>query len=111
MQYMLFIGTDATAPEIPAGDTSLDEWTAEVERRGISRGGDRLRPPREATTIKVREGRLTVTDGPFLETKEWIGGFDILECDSLDEVVDIASRHPMARHGQIEIRPLWPLNP
>ncbi len=110
MEYLLLICTDSTAPELPDDDTSLADWVAEVDRRGISRAGDRLRSPSDATTIKVRDGNLSVTDGPFLETKEWIAGFDILECDDLDDVIDIASRHPMARHGQIEIRPFWPLN-
>lgn len=110
MHYMLLICTDSTAPEMPSDDNSLEEWVAEVERRGISRAGDRLRPTSDSTTVKVRDGKLSVTDGPFLETKEWIAGFDILECDNLDDVIDVASRHPMARFGQIEIRPFWPLN-
>ena len=110
MEYLLLICTDSTAPAIPPEDDSLAHWQAEVDARGIGRAGDRLRGPRDASTVKVRDGRLIVTDGPFLETKEWIGGFDILECDDLDEVIDVASRHPMARYGQIEIRPFWPLD-
>ncbi|MET3922319.1 YciI family protein [Arthrobacter sp. UYEF20] len=110
MQYMLLIYTDSTAPAIPDDDTSIVEWAAEVERRGISRGGDRLRSPSDSTTIKVRDGKLSVTDGPCLETKERIAGFDILECENLDEVIQIAAQHTMARYGQIEIRPFWPLN-
>jgi hypothetical protein len=109
MQYMLLIYTDSTAPQLPADDRSLVEWVQEVERRGITRGGDRLRSPSDSTTVKVRDGVLSVTDGPYLETKEWIAGYDILECDNLDEVIDVASRHTMARYGQIEIRPIWPL--
>jgi hypothetical protein len=57
----------------------------------------------------MREGELIVSDGPFTETKEWIGGSDILDCKDLAEANDLASRHPMARSGQIEIRPFWPL--
>lgn len=110
MQYLLLIATDVTAPEMPSDDRTIVDWVQEVERRGIHRVGDRLRPTSESKTIKVRDGKLGVTDGPFLETKEWVAGFDVLECDSLDDVIDIASRHPMARFGQIEIRPLWPLN-
>jgi hypothetical protein len=109
MQYMLLIYTDSTAPQLPDDDRSLVDWVAEVERRGITRGGDRLRSPSDSTTVKVRDGVLSVTDGPYLETKEWIAGYDILECDNLDEVIDIASRHTMASYGQIEIRPIWPL--
>jgi hypothetical protein len=109
MQYMLLIYTDSTAPQLPDDDRSLVDWVREVERRGITRGGDRLRSPSDSTTVKVRDGVLSVTDGPYLETKEWIAGYDILECDNLDEVIDIASRHTMASYGQIEIRPIWPL--
>jgi hypothetical protein len=55
--------------------------------------------------VRVRDGKRYVTDGPFTESKEWICGFDILECDSMDETVELAARHPMARNGQLEIRP------
>jgi hypothetical protein len=55
----------------------------------------------------VREGKAIVTDGPFTETKEAVGGFDVVECDSLDEAVEIAAAHPVARFGTIEVRPLW----
>ena len=58
--------------------------------------------------MRVRKGERLVTDGPFTESKEWIAGFDIVDCADLDEAIDYASRHPMARHGRIEIRPFWP---
>ena len=70
--------------------------------------GDRLRPTREAKTIRVRSGKVLVTDGPFAATKEVIVGFDILECESMEEAIEIASRHPMARAGRLELRPFWP---
>jgi hypothetical protein len=54
-----------------------------------------------------RDGKTTVTDGPFTETKEAVGGFDLLECDSLEEAVEIAANHPLAQTGAIEVRPLW----
>lgn len=109
MRYVLLICTDPTAPEYPDEDTSIFDWLAEVEASGVRQTGDRLREPSDATTIKVRGGTLSVTDGPFIETKEWIAGFDVLECGTLQEAIEIASRHPMARYGQIEIRPVWPL--
>jgi len=71
--------------------------------------GDRLENVSEAKTIRVRKGQLLVTDGPFAETTEWIGeigGFDLLDCASIDEAIEIASQHPMARFGKIEVRPL-----
>ncbi len=61
-------------------------------------------------TVRVRSGELLVTDGPFTESKEWICGFDLLECADLDEAIDIASKHPQARGGRLELRPIWPLN-
>ena len=108
MQYMLFIATDAE-PD-PAGEqgNTIEAWLAEGERRGIRQMGERLRPPDDATTVRVRKGELLITDGPFAESKEWVAGFDIIECDDLDEAIDYASRHPMARQGRIEIRPFWP---
>jgi hypothetical protein len=53
------------------------------------------------------KGQLLVTDGLFAETKEWIAGFDLLDCGNIDEAIEIASKHPMARFGKIEVRPLW----
>ena len=74
---------------------------------GIWVTGDQLAPPRRARTVRVRDGKTLVTDGPFVETKEAIGGFDLLECDSLEQAVEIAATHPMAQGGTIEVRPLW----
>ena len=76
-------------------------------RRGIRLTGDRLRPPTDATTVRVRGGETMVTDGPYAETKEQMGGFDIIECGDLDEAIEIAARHPIAPYGMIEVRPFW----
>ena len=57
--------------------------------------------------MRVRDGQVVVSDGPFAETKEAVGGFDILECDSLEEAVEIAAGHPLAQIGTIEVRPFW----
>ena len=67
----------------------------------------RLAPPRRGRSVRVRDGRTVVTDGPFAETKEAVGGFDLLECASLEEAVEIAATHPLAQSGTIEVRPLW----
>ena len=76
--------------------------------RGIRLHGDRLRPAEEAKTVLVRDGEVLVSDGPFAETKEIICGYDMLECDSLEEAVQVASAHPVARFGKIEVRAVWP---
>lgn len=109
MKYMMFVATDANPDQ---GSESADDvltWLADVNGRGKRLAGDRLRPVEDATTVRVRGSELLVTDGPFTESKEWIAGFDILECDDLDEAIEIASRHPMARFGRIELRPFWPM--
>lgn len=69
--------------------------------------GDRLRPVAETTTVRVRDGGLLVSEGPFAETNEQMGGFDVLECADLDEAIEIASRHPAAQVGTIELRQIW----
>jgi hypothetical protein len=69
-------------------------------------GGAGLRPPDEATTVRVRHDELLLTDGPFAETKEQIGGFVMIDCADLDEAIEIAAKHPAAGYGTIEIRPL-----
>ena len=79
-----------------------------MEGRGKRLIGDRLRPVEDATTVRVRSGELLVTDGPFTESKEWIVGFDVLDCADLDEAIEIASKHPVARSGRLELRPFWP---
>ena len=104
MKYMMFVVTDSN-PDSTKDDTDVDLWVDELEADGKRLIGEVLEPPAKSTVVRVRDGKRYVTDGPFAETKEWICGFDILECDSLDEAVDIASRHPMARNGQLEIRP------
>src|ERR1700691_1571124 len=69
--------------------------------------GAGLRPAREATSVRVRDGEVLATDGPFAETKEEIGGFDLLDCANLDEAIEVASKHPAARDGRMELRALW----
>lgn len=109
MEYMLFICSDPAAPEYVAAEDNIVEWAAEMEARGVALHGDRLRPVEDATTVTVRGGEVVVSDGPFAETKEWIAGYDIIACADLDEAIEVASKHPMARFGKIEIRPVWPL--
>ena len=105
MKYVMFVATDPE-PGSREGAMDIEDWISDVagSKRLI---GDRLRPVSDATTIRVRSDELLVTDGPFTESKEWIVGFDILECDDLDEAIEIASKHPVARSGRIEIRPFW----
>jgi hypothetical protein len=79
-----------------------------MDGRGVRLYGSELEPPGDAHTVRVREKHAIVTDGPFAETKEQIAGFDVLECADLDEAIEVACRHPMARLGILEVRPFWP---
>ncbi|MGI8701597.1 MAG: YciI family protein [Nocardioidaceae bacterium] len=110
MRYMMFVVADpaAAAEAKPIeGELTVEEWLADVDGRGKRITGDALRPVSDATTVRVSNGQVVVTDGPFTESKEWIAGFDILECDSLEEAIEIAARHPQANGGKLELRPFW----
>ena len=89
------------------GDDGGFPWLDDVIARGIRLDGDRLAPPRQARTVAVRDGEMLVSDGPFAETKEVICGYDILECDSIEDAVRVAAAHPVAAFGRIEVRPFW----
>ncbi|HEU4466880.1 MAG TPA: YciI family protein [Agromyces sp.] len=110
MEYALFYaeGNDAL-PYVPADD-NVGEWVDELQARGVSEYGERLRPEQDATTVRVRGGEVLVVDGPFTESKESIGGFDVIAARDLDEAIEIASKHPVASFGRVEIRPFvqWP---
>jgi hypothetical protein len=117
MKYLLLVCWDAermndqAEPEPGAAPTGDDgesfPWLENLQAQGKWLTGDQLAPPRRARSVRVRAGRKMVTDGPFAETKEALGGFDLIEAESLDEAVDIAAEHPIAEMGTIEVRPLW----
>jgi hypothetical protein len=114
MKYLLLVCWDSermngqTEPDTPPGeDEEGFPWVDELRTKGIWLTGDQLAPPRRARSVRVRGGKKLVTDGPFAETKEAVGGFDLLECDSFEEAVEIAASHPLAEIGTIEVRPLW----
>ena len=109
MRIMMFVCSDADPDPKAEAPGEIEAWVGDLESRGKRLDGDRLRPPGAARTLRVRGGRRQVIDGPFTESKEVILGFDILDCDSMDEALDIAARHPMARVGRIELREVWPM--
>jgi hypothetical protein len=110
MRYLLIHCVEAEYeghPELPTElEDSVTRWGAETTRTGVLIEGNRLQPVRQARTVRIRDGEVLVTDGPFAETKEQVAGYDILECAHLDEALEFASRHPTAMIGTIEIRPL-----
>ncbi|MFI6325622.1 YciI family protein [Nonomuraea sp. NPDC050556] len=99
MKYLLMIGH---APELDG----CDGWSEEMQRRGVLVSGVGLQPPEDATTVRVRGGEVLLTDGPFAETKDQVGGFNLIECADLDEAIEIAAAHPAAAYGMVEIRPV-----
>lgn len=113
MKYMLLIHGDETrmntatapgtgmSPEFAAYDEAL-------RKAGIVLGGERLRPTSTATSVRVKDGKTEVLDGPYAETKEQFGGFYMIDVPDLDQAVAWAARCPSARQGTIEVRPIWP---
>jgi hypothetical protein len=112
MRYALLIYGDqsrresATGEEIQAVFEAHDAFSKSLADQGVMRGGEGLQPTSAATTVRVRDGERLVTDGPFAETKEQLGGFYLVECESIDEAIETAARVPGATEGSIEIRPL-----
>ena len=114
MKFLLLVCWDTSKmnaqPEPGPGDApnaGSFPWLDDLQSKGSWITGDQLAPPRRGRSVRVRDGRPIVTDGPFVETKEAVGGFDLIECGSLEEAVEIAAKHPVARSGTIEVRPLW----
>jgi hypothetical protein len=79
----------------------------EAQKAGVMAGGDELGPTRDATTVRVRGDETLVTDGPYAELKEALGGYFLFECGSLDEALDWAARIPAVEHGAVEVRPVY----
>ena len=111
MRYALLVCIEESA-ELSEGDVERQNaqfvgFQDEMQARGVLVSRERLRPTSLSTTVRVRDEGLVVADGPFAETKEQIAGFDIIECTDLDEAIEVAARHPVAKFGSIEVRPFW----
>jgi hypothetical protein len=106
VRYLLLLRGDETAAAQAGPEMArrCHEWAAAAERRGVRQAGTGLRPPASAKTVRVRDGEVLLTDGPFAETKEQIGGYNILECADHATAVEVASRHPWAEAGTLELR-------
>jgi hypothetical protein len=81
----------------------------DLRKRGLVIASEALQPVQTATTVRVRNGKVSATDGPFAETKEQLGGFFLIDARDLDEAIQVAAQIPSARLGSIEIRPIWDL--
>jgi hypothetical protein len=112
MKYALTIYGDESAShqtspeEMQAISQAYAEVTQEMDQKGALVAGEALYPTQTATTVRVQEDERTVTDGPFAETKEQLGGFYVLECKDLDEAIEWAAKIPGSHHGSVEVRPV-----
>ena len=115
MRYMLLISGDekaqAQAPqaEMAAVLQGHMRFAQELQASGKMVHGERLRPDSEASRIRIKAGQRQVTDGPFAETKEALGGFYLIECATKEEAVEWAKKIPLREGGYIDIRPIWPM--
>jgi len=113
MKYLLLVYAaeagfmNMTPEQQAAGAEAYNRFTQDIKESGKWVGSNRLKPVASATTVRVRDGKRVVTDGPFVETKEQLGGYYLIDAKDLDEAIAIASRCPGAHHGSIEVRPIW----
>lgn len=112
MRYLLLIygepPTGEPSPEqIQAEMDAYATFTKDIAESGKLLAGEALEPPDTATSVRVRDGETLTTDGPFAETKEWLGGYYLVDCTDLDEAIEWAARIPGAKNGTIEVRPVW----
>ena len=112
MQYLLLIYNDEKTFDAQSKDElakmmgDFNQFTQDIKASGHLIGGNRLQSVTTATTVRVRDGKPQVTDGPFAETREQLGGYYLVEAKNLDEATKLAARIPGARLGSVEVRPL-----
>jgi len=113
MRFLLMLA-DVETQQLRPGDPGFAEriaayqaFTARVQNEGLLVASERLAPTNRARTVRVREKKVAITDGPFAETKEQLGGFYLLECRDLAHALELAALIPTAQHGSVEVRPLF----
>ena len=114
MKYMLLIYTDEARGAQVAKEVGVAQMSAPyiayaeaLQKAGVIRGGDRLQPTSTATTVKVTDGKTQVLNGPYVETKEQLAGYFMIDVPDLDAALAWAARCPGAAHGTVEVRPIW----
>ena len=113
MRYLLLIGSDTktgTPPSPAQSQATLQafmRFSEEAQKAGKTIVAERLRPEAEARRVRVKAGQPLVTDGPFAETKEALGGFYLLECASREEALEWAKKVPISEGGYVDVRPVW----
>ena len=107
MRYLILIyENEATAPQDESEMKRWFDYTDELNKAGVMLGGEALHPTSSATTVRVKSGKRVVTDGPFAETKEQLGGFYLIDVPNLDEALKWAEKIPSADRGPVEVRPV-----
>ncbi|HUM11109.1 MAG TPA: YciI family protein [Myxococcaceae bacterium] len=112
MQYIVLIygsekgWSSMSKPQVEQMYAEYAQYSQDLAKAGVLRAGSELKPASTATTVRVRGGKRQVTDGPFAETKEQLGGYYVIEVPNLESALDWAARCPSARDGSIEVRPL-----
>ncbi len=113
MKYMLLMhANESVAPNLTPEEqrAAFQTWQdllADAKAAGVLLASNGLSPTANATTVRVRNGKTLITDGPFAETHEQLGGFFLLDCQDLDEALSWAAKIPHASYGSVEVRPLW----
>ena len=110
MQYLLMIYSAESDDANQDGAQLMADYgafTQGIVQSGAFQSANRLRPIADATTVRVRDGKTLTTDGPFAETREQLGGYYLVDAKDLDDAIAIAAKVPTARHGSIEVRPIW----
>ena len=116
MKYLCLIYGDEsrrTTMTKEQGEAVMGEYAAftqDIRKNGQWLGGEALQPTQTATTVRVRDGKVSTTDGPFAETKEQLGGYYLVEAKDLNDAIQVAARIPGAKFGSIEVRPIWVTN-
>ena len=111
MKYLCLICAETLMEDMPAPDAAAHyeeyrEFTESIRKSGQLIAVNRLLPPEAAVTVRLRQGTVATTDGPYAETKEQLGGYYVIEARDLNEAIQVASRIPGARYGCVEVRPI-----
>jgi hypothetical protein len=116
MKYLCLIYEDekwwekASETEMQKGMAEYNAFTESIKQNGNYVGGEALQPTPTAKSVRVRNGKVSTTDGPYVETKEQLGGYYLINAKDLNDAVQVASRIPGAKHGTIEVRPIMEFN-
>jgi len=116
MRYLCLIYEDekwwekASEADMQKGMADYGAFTESIKQSGKYIGGEALQPTKTATSVRVRNGKLSTTDGPYVETKEQLGGYYLINAKDLNDAVQVASRIPGAQNGTVEVRPVMEFN-